>query len=101
MTEKINVEAILNKHGIIEGHTLHSNPNDINKELKTAIKEILEAVVDKCAESSLLLVTPYDQEEYTNTNIKSDWANKEHIDGFEVDVSQQSILQVKQQIDYE
>lgn len=50
MSDKINVEEILSKHGIIKGFTLHSNPKLIDETLKTAIKEIVELAIDKCGE---------------------------------------------------
>jgi len=74
-----------------------SKPNP----LFAAIKELIDTAIEKCEEKALLRVTPYDEEEYTNTSIKSDWANKQHVDGFEVDVDKQSILQVKEMFDYE
>lgn len=78
---KINVEKILKQNNCFP-FKAHSY-NDILE----AIKEIIEAVVDKCAEEA-------------RTKTTSNFDGYESSDYFEV-VDKDSILQVKQMIDYE
>lgn len=94
--EKINVEEILKKHGWEEKYS--------NFDLKEAIKEIVELAIDKCAKEA-------NSKDVTSPNCSDHtpyWGacvtcgridNPDVITGSEVD--KQSILQVKQMINYE
>lgn len=73
--ERINIEEILRKHSPFLADCL-KQANGEGSKLQSAIKEIIEAVVDKCAEKATTGV-------------------------FTKGISKQSILQVKTLIDYE
>jgi hypothetical protein len=85
---KINVEEILQKHSLKLGCYLESYGIDhqLQEMLKAAIKEIVEQVVDRCADNAKLLV----QEKY--------YAHEFHYDSY---LDKQSILKVKEEISYE
>lgn len=97
---KIKVEEILKKHWIIEDDT---NSAWI-KQAKNAVKEIVELAIDKCAKEA-------NSKDVTSPNCSDHtpyWGacvtcgridNPNVITGSEVD--KQSILQVKQMINYE
>ena len=77
--ETININEILSRHSKNYG-VIDNNPRAIMKasEVKDAIKEIVEAVIDKCAEEAELDVDS----------------------AYNPFVSKESILNVKQQIKY-
>lgn len=85
MSERINIQEILKKHGITFGsgeapfRAVRSNQN----QLDNAIKEICEAVVDKCADVAETRIP--DPRKYET----------------EVKVDEDSILNVKTLIDYD
>ncbi len=79
MKNKINIEKILKKHEYLS-RVVTDGRVDEKGAIKAAIKEIVEVVIDKCAEEALV---DGDEDGYTR------YVNKE------------SIRQVKQQIDYE
>lgn len=87
MSDKINVEAILNKYSIAKfgepdkGKSTHLNHDTV----KAAIKEIVEAVIDKCTKEGrikCLNQEPCSECEY-------------HI------LDKESILSIKKEIEYE
>lgn len=87
--DNINIQAIIGKHSPLLAAALeHNKPTEINPEnVKAAIKEIVEAVIDKCAEEADII-----QDGYFNS------------DGGYEDLSiinKESILAVKNQINYE
>lgn len=82
MSDKISVERMLDKHELDLEHTTAS----FRIKVTAAIKEIVEAVVDKCAEK----VKTKSIEKYDN-----------HETYYENHIDKQSILQVKQMINYE
>lgn len=81
MTEKINIEAILAKHGVEFGN-MYNNPS--KEDGLAAIKEIVEQVIEKCAEKAELM-------------LKYPWVPEEK----ELELDKESILDVKQLIEYE
>lgn len=96
MNNKINVEKILNKHCeesrfftkiMQEGGIFTGEYCDCTYHIKKAIKEIMEAVVDRCAEEA-----------------EVDYFVEYGLGGEGTcchSVKQESILQVKQMIDYD
>lgn len=94
--EKINIEAILNKHlpyPLVDHTTMY---------VKAAIKEILEAVIDKCAEE-------VDYLEVYNPHISDipkeagQWVTTYHNpNGADIGyyLDKESILKVKEMINY-
>ena len=83
MSVKINIEAILKKNVI---SIAAKGFNNFNDKVRQAIKEIVEAVVDKCAEEAKTKsIEKYDNHETYYEN---------HLD-------KKSILNVKQMISYE
>lgn len=80
MSDKINVQNIFNKYGI---NINLFDQNDLDK-FAYATKEIVEAVVDKCAEEAEAI-------EGYNTGYSGSAAS----------VDKDSILKVKNMIDYE
>lgn len=82
--DKINVEEIVAKHTDSKEDSLSFFQMEFVKE---AIKEIVETVVDKCAEEAT--TTPPDEDRCKNCY------------GTSGNVERKSILKVKQMIDYE
>jgi hypothetical protein len=83
---KINVEKILKKHGLEKPDENSKLVERIDyKLIKVAIKEIVKAVVDKCAEEATT------KGYYTGINDEPDYDI----------VDKESILKVKQEINYE
>lgn len=81
MSDKINVPAILDKYGWKETY------NDSPSGLQAAIKEIIEAVIDKCAA-------------YAETKKEIEYSDG--IGSYEVQViDKESILNIKKEIEYE
>ena len=80
---KINVQKILDKYG--QKNTFYT---------QQALKEIVEAVVDKCAEEALLLLTT-EEGDSTNSCYKPCYNVKKLL---EINPDRQSILNVKDQI---
>lgn len=81
MSDKINILQIIGKHSpLLAAAIEHNKSTEINPEnVKLVIKEIVEAVVDKCAEEGDNLHGEYE----------------DHWQG-----QKESILNVKQLIDY-
>lgn len=79
---KINIEQIINKHTKFTPISDTEYNSYVN--YKAAIKEIVEAVVDKCAEKFVI-------------NQLESWGHKTG----ETEIDKDSILKVKQEIDYE
>ena len=77
MSDKINIAEILDKHRTQKGGE--------SEELMAGIKEIVEAVIDRCVEEATV----------THETV---WSSQE---GSSYGVDKESILQVKQMIDYE
>lgn len=100
--DNINIQAIIGKHSPLLAAALeHNKPTEINPEnVKAAIKEIVEAVIDKCNQKSLLSLTDYHTmkkatvEEYT-------CGLKNNEPALVIEVDKQSILAVKKRINYE
>ena len=82
MSDKINVTAILSKR--IEVFPSEGDMTDeaIKRNVKAAIKEIVEAVIDRCAKE---------------VNAQAEYS--EHY-GATVHIDKESILKVKEQIQY-
>lgn len=100
-TEKINIEAILNKHGVEFGN-MYNNPS--KEESLAAIKEIVEQVIEKCTEEAeakdLMAPNCDDHTPYWGACIScGKYDNPDIVIGSEVD--KESILNVKQLIEYE
>lgn len=89
----INVEEILSKHGERFANLYNNKP-----EFKVAIKEIVEAAIDLCAEKALLRISAYDKENTTNSCYKPIYNIK---DLSEINPDRESILNVKNLIKYE
>lgn len=91
---KIKVEDTLKKHNIVGMTDL----------IMPAIKEILELAIDKCAEEALIIRNPTGDGEKTEIEIKqehtADIGYEEYIPVYYT-VHKQSILNVKNLIDYE
>lgn len=82
MNDKINVCAILAKHMTQKG--------DRGEENLAAIKEIVEAVIDKCAEEA-------------TAKIETEWdgnTGSEYPNDYAV-INKESILNIKKEIEYE
>lgn len=85
MSDKINIEDILKKYPKV---FYEDSPDSLGTaieyyDVKTIIKEIVEAVVDKCAEEVDYVCTDGSNKIYSN------------------EIDKDSILQVKQMINYE
>ena len=78
MSDKINVEKILGKDG-----WYWQTHDDDKPAVKRAIKEIVEAVIDKCAENAKLGETEH--------GLEAGWKF----------VDKKSILNIKKEIEYE
>lgn len=50
--ETPNLKSIAQKHGIIDGFTLHSNPAIISREFEEYTKEVWNAAIEKAAEEA-------------------------------------------------
>jgi len=99
MSDKINVEEILRKHIPLLADSL-KQANGTASKLQAAIKEIVEVVVDKCAENVNTTIyygndpdTKDDKYVFMYDNPNGPY---EHIC-----IDKQSILNVKQQVEYE
>lgn len=90
MSDKINIQEMLLEHGGMRFVNLYSN----KLEFKEAIKKILEAVVDKCAENAETVTTDSCTGELYRDSVPSGYDVHESVD-------KDSILQVKQMINYE
>ena len=89
MSDTINIQEILNKH--CGKHRFDSMEIE---DISSAIKEIVEAVVDKCAEECKTVTTDSCTGELYRNTVPSGYDVHESVD-------KESILQVKQMINYE
>lgn len=99
--DNINIQAIIGKHSPLLAAALeHNKSTEINPEnVKAAIKEIIEAVINKCAEEAGIKVqgqNNYNQEDYEYTTQSHSCREDEYIQ-----IDKESILAIKTQINYE
>ena len=113
MSDKINVEAILKKHSnnvSKQDGKLNGRENLTVNEAKAAIKEIVEAVIDKCAENASLNGRRYNAKTRELKDITEEIGGGCYWEGhpedqplpdLEIEINKQSILNIKKEIEYE
>lgn len=100
MSDKINIPAILAKHITQKG--------DPEEENYAAIKEIVEAVIDKCAKGAKIdNISSWSEASYaTSSKTRKKFETKTHnrngsVSYEEYIINEQSILKIKEEIEYE
>lgn len=99
--DKINIEDILSKHGVVWETKIEGEESQLSADLsdvKAAIKEIVELVIDKCAKEAKI--------KDSKDRVRADLPTGSSFKTTEVLVpvmiiDKDSILNVKKMIDYE